>query len=187
MSVIIAQTPRLVLRAWREADKAPFAALNQDPRVMTFLGPPLPREASDRTVEAMTALSAAGQPAFWAVAREADGAFMGCIGVKRINFDAPFAPASGPPAYEIGWRLALEFWGQGFATEGAKAALRAAFHGWDMPEIFSFTVPKNIKSQAVMKNIGMSRITDGDFNHPKLALNDPLSDHVLYSITRGRE
>ena len=97
-----------------------------------------------------------------------------------MNFEARFTPS-----YEIGWRLARPYWGQGLATEGARAALRFAFENWDMPHIHSFTVHANKASQAVMEKIGMTRIKDGDFAHPNLALDDPLSGHVLYVIGRG--
>ena len=177
---IIAQTQRLVLRAWREADRAPFAALNKDPAVMTYLGKPLTREQSDAAVERQIALMEKGEPAFWAVERKDTHAFIGCIGVKAVTFEAPFTPC-----HEIGWRLSSSNWGKGFATEGARAALQAGFNQWDMDEIYSFTVPENLKSQSVMKRIGMMRLMSGDFEHPNLAKDDPLSKHVLYHINKA--
>lgn len=105
---------------------------------------------------------------------------MGFIGVKEINFDAPFADPK--PGYEIGWRLGQKFWGRGYATEGAKAALQYAFDEWSVDHIWSFTVPDNLASQKVMRNIGMTRADNGDFAHPALTKDDPLSMHVLYRI-----
>ena len=177
--MIIAETDRLILRAWQESDKEPFAVMNADPKVMRFLGVPLSREQSDDAIANQVKLMEKGEPAFWAVERKQDNHFMGCIGVKHVNFEASFAPC-----YEIGWRLGANYWGQGYATEGAKAALEAAFAKWTMPSIFSFTVHENTKSQSVMQRIGMERLRGRDFAHPNLAKNDPLSKHVLYRIDR---
>ena len=178
--MIIAETDRLILRAWQESDKEPFAAMNADPMVMRYLGASLSRQQSDEAIANQSKLIDKGEPAFWAVERRQDNHFMGCIGVKRVTFEAHFTPC-----YEIGWRLDADYWGQGYATEGAKAALAAAFANWNMPSIYSFTVYDNIKSQSVMERIGMKRIMDGDFEHPNLAKDDPLSKHVLYNVDRA--
>lgn len=173
------ETDRIRLRRWEERDKAPFAELNADPAVMTHLGPPLTRAKSDAAIQAQLDLMDKGEPAFWAAALRGNDVLIGCIGVKRVTFEAHFTPC-----YEIGWRLAQEHWGKGYATEGAKAALDYAFAHWDMPAIHSFTVHANIKSQAVMKRIGMRRVEGGDFDHPSLEKNDPLLAHVLYVIDK---
>lgn len=172
---VICETERLRLRQWRDEDKAPFARMNQDLSVMKFLGPPLSRSASDAAIKDQLSLMSANEPAFWAVERLDDGQFMGCIGIKRVNFKAAFTPT-----YEIGWRLARSFWGRGYATEGAKAALNIGFKRWDLTTVHSFTVPANKASQTVMEKIGMERVIGGDFRHPKLSEDDPLSEHVLY-------
>lgn len=174
---ILIETDRLRLRAWKREDRAVFAKMNSDPAVMTYLGPALSHTASDAAIEAQIALMKDGEPAFWAAATLHDDALIGCIGVKRVTFDAHFTPC-----YEIGWRLAKEHWGKGYATEGAKAALDYAFTNWDIPAIHSFTVHANTKSQAVMDRIGMRRVKCGDFDHPALAKDDPLLRHVLYRI-----
>ena len=180
MSILI-ETDRVRLRRWEEKDKAPFAKMNADPTVMTYLGPPLTRAKSDAAIEAQLELMDKGEPAFWAAARTIDDRLIGCIGVKRVTFKAHFTPC-----YEIGWRLAQDHWDKGYATEGARAALQYSFLNWDMPSIHSFTVHANIKSQAVMERIGMKRIADGDFDHPALAKDDPLLGHVLYRIQRDK-
>ena len=179
-SLSLISTQRITLRKWKNSDREPFAQLNQDPDVMTYLGAPMSREDSDAAIDKQLALMAAGEPAFWAVEENQTRKFIGCIGVKRVTFKAAFTPC-----YEIGWRLSKSAWGKGFATEGARAALSLAFRDWDMEKIYSFTVHANIRSQSVMEKIGMSRIIDGDFKHPNLPEDHPLSEHVLYSI--GRE
>ena len=176
---MLIETRRVRLRHWKPEDRTPFASLNNDPEVMRFLGPIMTREKSDAAIDAQIALTEKGEPAFWAAARKSDDQLIGCIGVKRVNFEAAFTPC-----YEIGWRLAREHWGMGYATEGAKAALDLAFAEWDISELHSFTVVANVKSQAVMKRIGMSRVKGGDFDHPALAKDDPLLRHVLYCIGR---
>lgn len=174
------ETERLILRNWYDADKTPFAELNRDPEVMTYLGGLRTAEQSARLVEEQIAIAAEGKPVFWVAEHKATKTFMGFIGVKEINFDAPFADPK--PGYEIGWRLGKNFWGQGLVTEGAKAALSYAFEHCHMDNIWSFTVPENLASQKVMQNIGMARVENGDFAHPSLAIDDPLSIHVLYRI-----
>ncbi len=167
------------MRAWQDTDLRDFAKLNQDPRVMKYLGPPLSLQQSKAIIARQTELTESGAPAFWAVERLSDTQFIGCIGVKTVNFDVSFAPC-----YEVGWRLSADYWGRGYATEGAKAALDIAFERWDMPRIYSFTVPKNTPSQRVMQRIGMKRVEGGDFDHPNLAEGDPLLRHVLYTLDR---
>jgi RimJ/RimL family protein N-acetyltransferase len=108
----------------------------------------------------------------------ATGTFAGFIGLLRAEFDAPFTPA-----VEIGWRLAPEFWGQGLAPEGARAALASGFEELGFGEIVSFTARANGPSIRVMEKIGMRRDPKDDFDHPALAADDRLRAHVLYRIT----
>jgi RimJ/RimL family protein N-acetyltransferase len=88
------------------------------------------------------------------------------------------------PAVEIGWRLAFEHWGKGFATEGARAARRHAFETLKLEEVVSFTVPANLRSRRVMEKLGMSHNPADDFDHPRLPAGHPLRRHVLYRIKR---
>lgn len=178
---MLIETDRLRLRKWQADDSQPFFEMNKDPKIMQFLGPALTRQKSDLAIAQQIELMENNEPAFWAVDRKDDKSFIGCIGVKAVGFEAPFTPC-----YEIGWRLGAAFWGHGYATEGAKAALKLAFNRWDMHDIYSFTVLKNMRSQSVMKKIGMVRVNEGDFNHPNLAIDDPLSRHVLYRISRAQ-
>lgn len=175
------QTPHLVLRAWREEDLAAFARLNQDPRVMEFLPSPLSREASDAMVERIQARFAESDRCLWAVEVPGDAPFVGYVGLSLPRFDAPFMPAT-----EIGWRLAAEHWGKGYATEAARAALAYGFDNLGLEEIVSFTVPANVRSRAVMERIGMVRHPADDFDHPLLPEGHPLRLHVLYRVGRAR-
>src|SRR3546814_3732503 len=77
----------------------------------------------------------------------------------------------------MGWRLAYEAWGEGLATEGAAAALAWGFANLDTPEIVAFTARSNLRSQAVMRRIGMTPAPERDFLHPNLAHDHPLRPH----------
>jgi RimJ/RimL family protein N-acetyltransferase len=106
--------------------------------------------------------------------------FIGYVGLSVPTFDAHFTPC-----VEIGWRLAKEYWGRGYASEAAAASLRFAFEKLHLKQIVAFTVPLNRRSIRVMERIGMSRDLAGDFEHPKLAPGHPLRSHVLHRINRG--
>ena len=82
------------------------------------------------------------------------------------------------PCVEIGWRLAFEHWGHGYATQGAKAVLEYGFNHAGLKEIVSFTLPANKRSIAVMEKIGIMRHVADDFHHPKLPIDHALSLHV---------
>jgi RimJ/RimL family protein N-acetyltransferase len=173
------RTERLLLRPWRESDRLPFQQINADPRVMEFFPEPLTAEVSD-------ALFARAREHFdrhgfgpFAVELIETRAFIGFIGLSIPGFDAQFMPA-----VEIGWRLAFEHWGKGFATEGASAALGYAFETLRLEEVVSFTVPANRRSRRVMEKLGMTHDPCDDFDHPKFPDGHPLRRHVLYRIKR---
>jgi RimJ/RimL family protein N-acetyltransferase len=173
-------TDRLVLREWRAADRAPFAALNADPRVTAPLSGPLDRAASDTLIDRIVGHWADDGHGLWAVERLEDGAFLGFIGLATPSFETAFTPC-----VEVGWRLTPAAWGHGYATEGARAALRFGFEDLDLEEIVSFTVPANLKSRAVMERLGMTRDPADDFDHPSLPDGHRLRRHVLYRLRRA--
>lgn len=172
-------TERLVLRAWRTSDLAPFAALNADPRVARLLSGPLDRAASDALAARLSGSFARHGLGNWAVERSdlPGRPFIGAIGLLVPAFEAPFTPC-----VEIGWRLADAHQLQGLATEGARAALAHAFDVIGLDEVVAFTVPRNAASRRVMEKIGMRRDADGDFDHPKFPPGHPLRRHLLYRI-----
>lgn len=175
---IYAETERLILRAWRKEDLSVFVAMNSDPRVMEFM----PATMSSAETEALLARIQAhfdmhGYGLF-ALERKDTGAFIGYTGLLKVPFDAPFTPA-----VEIGWRLAYEAWGQGFATEAAQGALKYGFLEQNLPEIVSFTIRSNERSWRVMEKLGLARDKNGDFMHPRLAADHPFAPHILYRIS----
>jgi RimJ/RimL family protein N-acetyltransferase len=175
------RTERLLLREWRDSDRAPYAALNADPEVVEHLGGALDRAASDAMIERIVARWAADGHGLWAVERLDDGTFIGFVGLAAPAFEASFTPC-----VEVGWRLARAAWGHGFATEAAREALRFGFETLGLDEIVSFTVPANGRSRAVMERLGMIRDPADDFDHPNRPPGDPLRRHVLYRLSRER-
>lgn len=173
------ETPRLLIRRWREADRAPFAALNADPRVMRHFPQALTPEESDAMIGRMEAHQEKRGFSFWAAEERASGDFVGAVGLLMPGFQAHFTPC-----VEIGWRLAARHWGKGYASEGAAACLEHGFGALGLAEIVSFTVPANEPSWKVMRRIGMTRNEADDFDHPALPEGHPLRRHLLYRKKR---
>lgn len=172
-------TERLILRPWRDSDLAPFAALNADPAVMEHFPTTLTRAESDAVAERVRGFMAEHGFGWWAVEVPGETPFIGFIGLWRPAFEAHFTPC-----VEVGWRLARRFWGRGYASEGARAALAFGFGELELAEIVSFTATTNARSQAVMRRLGMTHDPAEDFDHPKLPAGHPLRRHVLYRKTR---
>lgn len=172
------ETERLRLRQWRSSDFEPMAALNADPRVMEFFPSTLDRDASDAAVRRWQGQIAERGWGLWAAEIRSTGELIGFIGLQVPAVSLPFAPC-----VEIGWRLAHAYWGQGYATEGAKGALRVGFERLGLPEIVSFTAIVNRRSRAVMERLGMREV-EGTFEHPSVPEGSPLREHCLYRLTR---
>lgn len=168
-------TGRLLLRGWRDSDRAPFAALCADREVMTFLGPLQTRAESDAAVDRMLALEAERGFCFWALERKADGRFLGFCGLKTCPPGIPHLADD----IEIGWRLARNAWGQGYAREAAEASLAWGFSVLNPPRIFAMTVTGNERSRGLMERLGMSRRPDLDFLHPAVPDDHPLKPHIV--------
>ena len=172
-------TPRLLLRQWRDKDLAPFAALNADPRVMAFFPSPLSREASDAMAQRCSSLIAGRGWGLWAVTLRENNAFLGMTGLHIPDAKLPCSPC-----VEIGWRLAFDYWGKGYAQEAAQAALQAGFMRLQLQEIVSFTALQNTRSSTLMARLGMRRDA-GTFEHPALPPSHRLRAHCLYRLTRA--
>ncbi|VHO04206.1 GNAT family N-acetyltransferase [Candidatus Rhabdochlamydia sp. T3358] len=173
----IIQTERLILRPWKKEDLACLQSLNQDPRVMEYF--PSLKSYKESLEEYNRIVEDFKKEGFglWAVSIIGGADFIGFIGLHRVKFTAHFTPA-----VEIAWRLMADYWGKGYATEGAIACLKYGFETLNLNEIVSFTTTTNKRSIAVMERIGMSRDPKDDFDHPKLAEGHPLRRHVLYRL-----
>jgi RimJ/RimL family protein N-acetyltransferase len=172
------RTPRLILREWRPEDREPFAQMNADPRVMEHFPSPSTRAESDAFADRIQAHFDQHGFGLWAVEVPGEAPFVGFVGLSIPRFEAHFTPA-----VEIGWRLAVESWGRGFATEAAHEAVRFGFEEVGLEEIVSFTVPANVRSRRVMERLGMTHDPADDFDHPGLP-GHPLARHVLYRLRR---
>jgi RimJ/RimL family protein N-acetyltransferase len=178
--MVVAQTDRLILRHWQASDREPFSRLNADPRVMEFMPALLSRDESDRVADRIEEHFREHGFGLCAAELREDHSFIGFIGLSVPAFQAAFTPC-----VEIGWRLAADRWGQGLATEGARAMMHYAFETVGLGEVVSFTVPENWRSRRVMEKLGMARNPADDFDHPRLPEGHPLGRHVLYRLRRS--
>jgi len=169
------ETERLRLRAWRDEDLEPFAALNADPEVMAEFPAPLTRDQSDALAARIRAHLEAEGWGLWAVEVKGKSPYIGCVGLSVPRFEAHFTPC-----VEIAWRLARSAWGRGYATEGARAALAFGFETLGLDEIVSFTATTNVRSYRVMERLGFTHDPADDFDHPILPAGHRLERHVLY-------
>ena len=176
----IIETERLILRTWKEEDTKPYFDINQDPKVIEFLWGPLTLEQVTDFISVQNKQQEQRGYTLWAVELKSTHALMGFIGLKYTDWEAHFTPA-----VEVGWRLGSQYWGNGYATEGAKAAVEYGFNKIGLTEIVSFSVPANIKSIKVMERIGMQRDLEGDFVRPNVTIDSPLLLHILYRINNG--
>ncbi|MGK5043902.1 GNAT family N-acetyltransferase [Janthinobacterium sp. GB1R12] len=178
-AIIELATPRLLLRQWRDSDLPPFAALNADPRVMAYFPAALSRDASDAMARRCSGLIAGRGWGLWAVTLRENNTFIGMTGLHSPDAQLPCSPC-----VEIGWRLAFDYWGQGYAQEAAHAALQAGFGRLQLPEIVSFTALPNVRSSTLMARLGMRRDA-ATFEHPALPPGHALRTHCLYRLTRA--
>jgi len=178
-------TARLRLRQWHDADLEPWLALNRDPEVMTYFPALLDRDHARAIMTKIQSSIDDHGYGLWAVEVVGGARFIGFCGIRDIPFGAAFTPA-----VEIGWRLARDHWGKGYATEAARASLAYGFDTLGLPEIVAMVVPANQRSIAVCERLGMRRDPSADFDHP-LIPEGAVSvggfsprRHALYRISR---
>jgi RimJ/RimL family protein N-acetyltransferase len=171
-------TGRLILRGWRESDLQPWAAMNADPEVRRYLGPLLtPGQAEAWVLNFQDDLDRRGF-GFWAVEVRSSGEFIGFTGLGILDDEMPVAGS-----VEVVWRLARPAWGNGYATEAARAVVEYSFGPLGLSEIVAVTMAENLRSRAVMERIGMSRDPAEDFDDPDVE-EGPLRHHVVYRKRR---
>lgn len=177
----VIETDRLVLRHWRDGDLDEFARMSLDTRVMEFFPTIQDRQTCVETIAWIT--DCIDQNGFGFLVAEIKGGapFIGFVGLSVPSFTTSFTPC-----VEVGWRLATEYWGKGYASEAARASLQYGFDHVGLEEIVSFCVAKNYRSRAVMERVGMKRDEANDFDHPSLEENSPLRQHVLYRINKDK-
>lgn len=171
-------TDRLLLRRWRASDLEPWAAMNADPEVREHLGDLLTREQSDAALARMRADFDERGFGWWALEVRETGRFVGRAGLDVVGADMPFT------GVDVGWRLTRSAWGHGYATEAALACLTFGFDVLGLREVLASTTVRNLRSQAVMRRIGMTRDPADDFEDPSVP-EGPLRPCVLYRISAG--
>jgi RimJ/RimL family protein N-acetyltransferase len=140
-------TPRLHLRQFTLSDVAPYARMCADPEVMRYIGTgePQPEDASWRSVAGMLGHWQLLGYGMWAVTRREDGVLLGRVG---------FIDPPGWPGFELGYLLAREHWGRGYAREAAEAALRIARDELRKPRVISLIRPTNAASIRLATSLG---------------------------------
>lgn len=177
---VVLETPRLLLRQWRDDDYDSFVAMDGDAHVREFLLPRDDPSASITLANRCRAGIAERGWGFWALETKADGAFIGFAGLSIPGVALPFSPC-----VEIGWRLAFPAWGRGYATEAATEALRFGFDRLGLERIVAFTANGNVRSRRVMERLGMKYV--GAFDHPSLPVGSPLRGHCWYVADGQKE
>jgi RimJ/RimL family protein N-acetyltransferase len=147
MSETRLETERLTLRMLRESDFEPYAEMVADAEVMRFIadGHALSRPLAWRNLALMVGHWQLRGYGPWAVEERSTGQLVG-----RIGFWKP----EGWPGFELGWILRRQFWGRGYASEGARAALDFGFTHMQEPEVISLIYPDNAASIRVALRLG---------------------------------
>ncbi|MFI9104063.1 GNAT family N-acetyltransferase [Streptomyces fildesensis] len=169
------RTDRLLLRRWRESDLEPWAEMNADPEVREHLGELLTPEQSAASVARFEKGFEERGYGWFAVEVADTGRFIGFAGLDPVDEGFAFT------GVEIGWRLSRQSWGHGYATEAALAVLEFGFGTLALPEILAVTTATNVRSQAVMRRIGMTSDPADDFDDPEFP-DGPLRPNVLFRI-----
>lgn len=173
----ILETPRMWLRCWQAGDADPYATMNLDPEVMTFLrGTRSHDESLSHITDYRASLERHGYGNLVAEHKET-GQFIGCIGLSDVPDYVPIAPA-----VDIGWRLRREFWGQGLASEGAKACLDHGLEHMGLKRIIAYTAEANLRSIRVIEKLGMSHAAHCDFDHPLMSATAPYCRQAVYEV-----
>jgi RimJ/RimL family protein N-acetyltransferase len=143
------QTERLLLRGLKQDDFEAYASFHADAEVMRYIsGNPVSRNDAWRSLAVMIGHWALRGYGMWGVERTSDGAFVGRVGLWNPE---------GWPGLEVGWTLGREFWGQGYATEAARAAIDFGFLTQDVPRLLSVIDVDNLASQRVAERLGETR------------------------------
>ncbi len=179
MTDIHIETERLILREWKEEDKAPFARMNADPMVMEFFPRRLTENDSNHLVDRFQKHFETSGFGFYAVELKKTGDFMGFAGLQAVEMAVPFTPA-----VEIAWRLDYEYWGKGYATEAAQTVLGHGFTELKLKEIVAYAVHDNSRAIKLIEKIGMKRDPKMDFDYPHLPKDHPLGRFVLYRMAK---
>lgn len=169
-------TQRLILRPWCSEDLKPFIEMNRHPEVMRFFPTTISEEASAKAVDRFGEQFQEQGFCYFAAESRDSGQFLGFIGLMPIHYDMPSCAE-----VDLGWRLIPSAWGQGLATEGARACIHYAFDKLQIPRLAAVAPQLNKPSIGVMEKLGMRK--GGQFEHPAIPADSPLNPCVYYEIT----
>lgn len=176
------ETARLVLRRPEPADLSWQQQWLNTPDVMRHLGGVQPAEQLASAFAANAAAMAEGKPGFWTVALKDTGQPIGKCGLAPIG--TPHAPALLSGALQVGWTLAAPFWGMGYASEAARAALDHGFTNLGADTIWAQTSDSNQASTRMMARLGLRRRPDLDYIDPEYPPAD--NPTTIYQMLRAR-
>lgn len=171
-------TERLIMREWRNSDIPSLYQMVSDPDVMEFFPSVLSETEAQDFLKAIQDRMNQNGWGMWACELKATQEVIGFVGLNIPKDDFYFNPC-----VEIGWRLRKKFWHQGLAQEAAKEALKFGFTELNLDKIVAFTTVTNFSSQTLMTRLNMIK-NPQHFNHPRLAEDHPLAEHVLYELTK---
>jgi RimJ/RimL family protein N-acetyltransferase len=171
------RTPRLLLRQWKDSDVDAWCDMNADAEVRQYFPKVNSREDSIGELDRIRASITQRGWGMWAAEVPGVAPFIGFIGLNAPGFPAPWQPA-----VEAGWRLKRDAWGKGYATEGARAALKFAFEWLELPEVVALSVTTNTPSHRVMERCGMTPWPGVEFDHPRVPADWPLKRHIVHRV-----
>ncbi|AXT50073.1 N-acetyltransferase [Aquimarina sp. BL5] len=177
MNPYLFQSERLGFRNWTLDDLDPLAAMNNDDDVMEFFPFKPSRKNTEEFILRMQKQFTKNDFCYFAVDILDSKDFIGFIGLCEQSY-----LEHQDTFVDIGWRLKKSVWNQGYATEGAKACLDFGFNTIGLNEIYSVASEINLKSELIMKKIGMTK--SKIFDHPKLTDYSDLVSCVLYNKIR---
>jgi RimJ/RimL family protein N-acetyltransferase len=184
------ETERLVMRRFTPDNAELLVELDSDPEVMRYLsgGPATPREVIESEVlpRFLASYERGEDYGFWAAIEKTSGAFVGWFGLNPHD-------EVGTGEVSLGYRLRRAVWGQGYATEGARALIRKGFGELGARRVFATTYEYNMASRRVMEKLGMRHVRSfrlmandvghvGAFDGSDQEVWD--GDEVEYAITR---
>ena len=154
--MIYIETARLRLRDWEEADLLPFQQMNANRQVRRYFPSLLSYARTQRDYEAMRDILETEGIGLFAVELKATGEWIGFIGITYMPAGV-ISELTDEPFYEIGWRLIPDVWGNGLATEGARAVMTYAYEQKHIDTLYSLTAAVNKPSRRVMEKLGMTQ------------------------------